>query len=58
MNGLGSRESVRGDVAVAARKYLKILVFCRFLKALRTWLGGRESLAGLLETPTKTGLSA
>jgi hypothetical protein len=31
------------SIAVAWWKYLKILVFCRFLRALRNWLGGRDS---------------
>ena len=31
------------SVAVAWWKYLKILVFCRLLKALKNWLGGRDS---------------
>jgi hypothetical protein len=43
------------SVAVAWWKYLKILVFCRLLKALKNWLGGRESLPALSETPIKTG---
>jgi hypothetical protein len=44
------------SVAVAWWKYLKILVFCRFLRALRKWLGGRGSLPALSETSMKTGL--
>ena len=31
------------SVAVAWRKYLKILAFCHFLEALKNWLGGRDS---------------
>ena len=31
------------SIAVAWWKHLKILVFCRFLKALKNWLGGRDS---------------
>jgi hypothetical protein len=49
-------ENPLGNVAVAAWKYLKILAFCRFLRALRNWLGGRESLPRLAETPINTGL--
>jgi hypothetical protein len=30
------------SIAVAWWKHLKILVFCRFLKALKNWLGGRD----------------
>jgi hypothetical protein len=47
-------ESHTESVAVAWWKYLKILVFFRFLKTLEKWLGGRESLPRLSETPIKT----
>jgi hypothetical protein len=43
------------SIAVAWWKYLKILVFCRFLRALRSWLGGRESLPKFPEPPQTQG---
>jgi hypothetical protein len=36
-------ENPYGKCRGAARKYLKILAFSRFLRALETWLGGRDS---------------
>jgi hypothetical protein len=49
-------ESPAESVVLAWWKYLRILVFCRFLKALKKWLGGRDSLPQLSETPINTRL--
>jgi hypothetical protein len=45
-----------GKVSVAGWKYLKILALYPLLSGLRAWLGGRESLPQLSETPINTGL--
>jgi hypothetical protein len=53
--------SCEGDVpirtaAIRAWKCLKRLPFCRRATRVLKWLGGRESLPPLSETPTKTSV--
>jgi hypothetical protein len=49
-------ESVSENIAVAARKYLKILVFQGFCRWKNEWLGRRESSKPFTKTPMNTGV--
>ena len=57
MNGLRSRDSEE-SVAVSCWKYLKILVFCRFLKSLKKLAGRQGVSAGASRNLKKHGLFA